>query len=198
MKTRTIQYLFFVALATVLMAADCSNKDSEFYNDVFATSPNLVVIETSDVPENQSIFVVADIQRLLSVNGLSRPLDIYKTTSGATKFNFSYEIEKQNGDNWDYIEIASNQILTTIGQSETGSFVLAKSVYNTTSETYEYRAAIQNLPSGNYRLSFGYNSNENNIVELRSESTNNNLFLNLNSPNTVDLDSNGYYFFTVN
>ncbi|NHM06827.1 hypothetical protein G4D82_06315 [Flavobacterium sp. CYK-4] len=198
MKTRTLQYFFFMALATVLMAADCSNKDSEFYNDVFATSPNLVVIETSDVPEDQSVFVVADIDRLLSVTGLSKPLDIYKTTGGAAKLNFSYEIEKQNGDDWDYIEIASNQILTSIGNSETGSFVLAKSVYNEITQTYEYRAVIQNLASGNYRLSFGYNSDESNIVELRSESANNNLFLNLNSPNTLNLDANGYFYFTVN
>lgn len=195
---RTLRYFFFVALATVLMAADCSNKDSEFYNDVFVSVPNLVVIETSDVPEDRSIFVVADIDRLLNVAGMARPLDIYETTGGAAKLNFSYEIEKQNGDNWDYIDIVENQVLTSLGESEAGSFVLAKSVYNTVSESYQYRAAIRNLPTGNYRLSFGYNSNSKNIVELRSESVNNNLFLNLNSPNTDDLDSLGYYYFTVN
>lgn len=198
MKTRTLQYFFFVALATVLMAADCSNKDSEFYNDVFVSVPNLVVIQTSDVPEDQSVFVVASIAKLLNVANLSKPLDIYKTTGGAAKLNFSYELEKQNGENWDYIDIAENQVLTAIGESETGSFVLAKSVYNAVSETYEYSAKFQNLPAGNYRLSFGYNSNSDNIVELRSESVNNNLFLNLNSPNTIDLDANGYYYFTVN
>ena len=44
---KTIQHLFFVAMATLLMAADCSNKDSEFYNDVFVSKPGLVTLENT-------------------------------------------------------------------------------------------------------------------------------------------------------
>jgi hypothetical protein len=42
---KTIRYFFFVALGSVLMAADCSNKDNEFYNDVHMTSTDLVQVE---------------------------------------------------------------------------------------------------------------------------------------------------------
>ena len=59
---KTIQYFFFVAVATVLMAADCSNKDSEFYNDVFVTAPELVTVESSDVPEDQAVYVISQNQ----------------------------------------------------------------------------------------------------------------------------------------
>ncbi|WP_298223208.1 hypothetical protein [Flavobacterium sp.] len=194
---KTIQYFFFVSLATILMAADCSNKDNEFYNDVFVTSDNLVVVASSDVPGDQTIFVQANIPRLLTVPNMAHPLDIYKTTGGAAKLNFSYELEREIDGGFVYIDIENNQVQNIKGQSETGSFVLAKSVYNTVTESYEYLAGIKNLPAGNYRLSFGYNSNANNIVEMRSESVGNNLFLNLNSPNTTDLDGTGYFHFTV-
>lgn len=195
---KTIQIFFFVALASVLMAADCSNKDSEFYNDVFVTASNLVTVESSDVPEDQTIYVNANIPKTLTVDGLTQPLDIYKTTGGATKIDFSYEVEKQSNGVWDYIEISNDQVATTKGETEVGYFVLAKAKYDASTETYEFHSRLQNLSAGTYRLSFGYNSNVNNIVEMRSESVNNNLFLNLNSPNTTDLDNAGYFYFTIN
>lgn len=194
---KTIQYFFFVAVATVLMAADCSNKDSEFYNDVFVTSPDLVTVESSDIPEDQAVYVIASIPKLLNATNLTKPLDIYKTTGGASKLNFSYEVEKQVDGEWEYIEITNAQLQITKGTAQVGSFVLGSAVYNSVNQTYEYRVGL-NLPAGTYRLSFGYNSNANNIVELRSESINNNLFLNLNSPNTTDLNNEGYFNFTVN
>ncbi len=195
---KTIKYLFFVAMATLLMAADCSNKDSEFYNDVFVTSPNLVSITKSDIPEDQTIFINASIPKLLTVATLSKPLDIFKTTGGATKLNFSYELEKKNTDgNWEYIEFESSNVATTEGVSQIGSFVVGSAVFNAVTNNYEYQANIQNLLAGNYRLSFGYNSSSANIVEFRSESVGDNLFLNLDSPSTA-LDTQGYYLFTVN
>ncbi len=195
---KTIQYFFFVAVATILMAADCSNKDSEFYNDVFVSVPDLVVVETSGIPESPSIAIVALVPRLLNVPSMTNQLDIFKTTGGATKLFFSYELEKESGGTWEYVEITNSQVQIIKGEAQTGSFVFASAIYNSSTETYEYRAGLQGLQSGNYRLSFGYNSNSNNIVELRSESINNNLFLNLNSLNNTNLDANGYYYFNVN
>ena len=195
---KTVQYFFFIALGTVLMAADCSNKDSEFYNDVFVSAPNLVTVTRSAIPEDQGVYVIATIPKLLNVTNMAQPLDIYKTTGGATKLNFSYELEKETSGIWDYVEITDVQIQATKGIAQVGSFVFSSAVYNSTNQSYEYRAGLQALPAGNYRLSFGYNSDVNNIVELRSESINNNLFLNLNSPNTTDLDGGGYYLFTIN
>jgi hypothetical protein len=193
---KTIQYFFFVAVATVLMAADCSNKDSEFYNDVFVTSPGLVTIERSDIPENQAVYVNASVPKLLNAANLTKPFDIYKTTGSASKLNFSYEVEQLVEGEWEYIEINVAQLQIIKGTAQVSSFVLGSAVYNSVNETYEYRVGL-NLPAGTYRLSFGYNSNANNIVELRSESINNNLFLNLNSPNTTDLNNEGYYNFTI-
>ena len=195
---KTIQYFFFVAIATLLMAADCSNKDSEFYNDVFVSVPNLVTVERSDIPESQTIFITASIPRFLTVPNLSKPLDIFKTTGGATKLIFSYELEKQITDEtWDYIEFSFANVLTSAGESELGSFVVGRAVYNPATNIYEYQAGLEALSPGNYRLSFGYNSFSTNLIEFRSESFDNNLFLNLDSPTTI-VDGSGYYNFTVN
>lgn len=190
---KTIQYLFFVAMATLLMAADCSNKDSEFYNDVFVASPNLVNIETT----TSGIQVNATIPRLLNIDNQTNPLDLFKTTGGATKMNFSYVLEKQTieGD-WEYIDVPLANLLTTKGETQTGSFISGSAVYNATTTNYEYSVGFQNLTSGNYRLSFGFNNNTGTLVTFRSESINNNLFLNLNTTAPL-LDSGGFYPFTI-
>ncbi|MBS1534580.1 MAG: hypothetical protein JST78_05830 [Bacteroidetes bacterium] len=194
---KTLQYFFFMALGTVLMAADCSNKDSEFYNDVFVSSPELVSVYTDDtLPTNPVIIVEADIDRLLTIPGKTNPLDIFKTTGGATKLQFSYEIEKLSGTEWIPISIQESQLLIERGQAYGGDFVFGKCVYNSTTDLYEFKVRLSGLTSGNYRLSFGYNSLSTTDVEFRSESIGNNLFLNLNSRYS-GLDAGGYYPFTI-
>ncbi len=186
-----------MALGTVLMAADCSNKDSEFYNDVFVSSPELVSVYMDDaLPTVPNITVEADIDRLLNIPGHSRPLDIFKTTGGATKLEFSYEIEKFNGSEWMPISIQDSQLTVDRGQAFGGDFVLGKCVLNSAHDTYEFKTKLSGLSAGSYRLSFGYNSLSTTDVEFRSESTGNNLFLNLNSRYTA-LDGGGYYPFTI-
>jgi hypothetical protein len=193
---KTIQYFFFVALATVLMAADCSNKDSEFYNDVFVTVRDLIDDE-SFVQEGQTISINDSIPRFLPAENMSNLLDIYKTTGGATKLIFSYELEKENTDGtWDFIEFTSENVTTVVGESEVGSFVVGRFVFNPATNYYRYNASIQALSPGNYRMSFGYNSFDTDLVEFRSESVGNNLSLNIDSPTSI-LDGNGYYKFTV-
>jgi hypothetical protein len=199
---KTIQYFFFVALATVLMAADCSNKDSEFYNDVFVIAPD-IIDDKSFAQEGQTIKIDVTIPRFLRVESMSNLLDIYKTTGGATKLVFSYELEKENTDGtWDFIEFTSENLATTAGESEVGSFVVGRCVYNPDTDFYDYQADIQALAPGNYRLSFGYNSFDTNLIEFRSESVGNNLSVNIdcpaNSPDMLILDGEGYYRFTVN
>lgn len=198
MFMKTIKYFFFVAMATLLMAADCSNKDSEFYNDVYVTVPNLVTISPSLIPESQTIFISASIPRVVTVANIPKPLDIFKTTGGATRLSFTYELEKGNADGtWDYVEFVSSNLTNFKGESQIGSFVAGSCVYNSITSTYEYEAGLDNLAPGNYRLSFGYNSFSSTLIEFRSESYDNNLFLNLDSPTTI-LDVNGYYNFTIN
>jgi hypothetical protein len=205
---KTIKYIFFVAMATLLMAADCSNKDSEFYNDVFVSADNLVTVKTS-VSSEREVSIKAKILRLLPVSNIpNKKLDIFKTTGGATRLTFSFELEKENTDGtWDFIEFLPTNLSTISGESQVGSFVLAQCVYDGTN-SYDYEARIKGLSSGNYRLSFGYNSTATNIIEFRSESTNNNLFLNLNSiqnpsnpvfdPSILVSDGSGNYRFTIN
>lgn len=194
---KTLQYFFFTALGTVLMAADCSNKDSEFYNDVFVSSPELVTVYMDDtLPTEQNITVEADIDRLLSVPGHSRPLDIFKTTGGAGKLEFSYEIEKLTDGEWVAVSIQESQITVHRGQAYGGDFILGKCVYNSVSDQYEFKASLSGFSAGSYRLSFGYNSLSTTDVEFRSESIGNNLFLNLNSRYS-ELDGGGYYPFTI-
>ncbi len=186
--------MFFVAMATLLMAADCSNKDSEFYNDVFVTTPVQFEVNAA----SQSVGILTSIPRVLTVSSLSNPLDIYRTTGGATELFFSYELEKQGtNETWEFVEFTASNIAQVTGRSDFGSFVVGAAVYNDIAKTYEYEAVIQGLAPGTYRMSFGYNSSLTNLIEFRSNSINNNLFLNLNSP-VPFLNSDGYYIFTIN
>ncbi|MBK8600388.1 MAG: hypothetical protein IPN80_07375 [Flavobacterium sp.] len=73
---------------------------------------------------------------------------------------------------------------------------MGRCVYNPDTNFYEYQAGIQALTPGNYRMSFGYNSFDTNLIEFRSESVGNNLSINIDSPASI-LDGNGYYSFTV-
>ena len=189
---KTLQYFFLVALGTVLMAADCSNKDSEFYNDVFVSVPDLVKVVQ---PSSQSIDIDATFSRF--VDGQAHPLDIYKSTGGAAQYNFTYELEKVNNGTWSIVEITDTMLTIEKGLAVSGSFVYGSSVYNSANQFYEYRVGLKSLTPGNYRLSFGYNSTSTTDVELRSESLGSNLYLNLNSPYSA-LDAGGYYTFTIN
>ena len=83
------------------------------------------------------------------------------------------------------------------GSATAGSFVLASADYNSLDQTYEYRVGLPLASAGNYRLSFGVNSDSRNKIELRSRSNDNNLFLNIIS-STSQLDAGGFYAFTVN
>ena len=95
-------------MTTLLMAADCSNKDSEFYNDVFVTSLDLVDVE------NQAFFTTGeviwintyDFGRFVPEIGQPNLLDVYTTSGSAKTFTFSYLLEKKNAsDGWDLVKI---------------------------------------------------------------------------------------------
>jgi len=196
---KTLKYFFFVALGSVLMAADCSNKDSEFYNDVYVVVPDLVQIET------QNLYVVNDIlwlnsdnfSRLITEQNQATPLDVLKTTGGATSFNFTYMLEREiSQNNWQLVPLGANLIAQSGNSEETDLFVAAWCLYSPGSDSYEFRNGLRLVEAGNYRLSFGYNSTSATSVELRSDSFGNNLFLNIDSP-VSDLDAAGNYTFTV-
>src|SRR6476620_4763022 len=130
---KTIKYFFFIALGSLLMAADCSNKDSEFYNDIYLSVPNLITIETQDsYAVNDVLYINSDnFSQLLDEPGKPNQLDILKTTGGAQSFNFTYMLEKKAADNsWQLVSLGPNlSVLKGFGE-ENELFVSALCIYN--------------------------------------------------------------------
>lgn len=194
MKMKKIHYILLIALA--FLVSNCDTNDDGFYNNVFVDIPNLVSIEahSSTYTVGEKLYIDADFSRYLSDGAL---LDIYKTT-GATQFAFSYVIEKQiSTTEWEVVTVNDSQLEIVKGDAQNGSYVYGICEYNATDESYEYRVGFPLLSAGNYRMSFGYNSDSPDTVELRSLSPATRLILNINSLIT-GLDANGYYNFTVN
>jgi hypothetical protein len=191
---KKIHYIVLIVMA--LLVSNCDTNDDGFYNNVFVDIPNLVSIEShsSTYTVGEKLYISADFSRYLSDGAL---LDIYQTT-GATQFAFSYVIEKQISlTEWEVVTVNDSQLDIVKGFAQNGSYVYGICEYNTTDESYEYRVGFPLLTNGNYRMSFGYNSDSPDTVELRSLSPATRLILNINSLIT-GLDANGYYNFTVN
>lgn len=191
---KKIQYIVLIAVA--LLVSNCDTNDDGFYNNVFVDVPNLVSIEAHPSTYNvgEKLYINADFSRYVNDGAL---LDIYQST-GATQFAFSYVIEKQtSATTWDVVTVSDSQLDIVKGTAQNGSYVYGICNYNTVDESYEYRVGFPLLTTGTYRLSFGYNSDSVNKVELRSLSPATRLILNINSL-ISGLDSGGYYHFTVN
>ena len=194
MKMKKIQNILLIAVA--FLVSNCDTKDDGFYNNVFVDIPNLVSIEahSSTYTIGEKLFINADFSRYLSDGAL---LDIYKTT-GATQFAFSYVIEKQiSATEWEVVTVNDSQLVIEEGDAQNGSYVYGICEYNAIDESYEYRVGFPLLTAGTYRMSFGYNSDSPDTVELRSLSPATRLILNINSLIT-GLDANGFYNFNVN
>jgi hypothetical protein len=194
MKMKKIHYILLIAV--VFLVSNCDSNDDGFYNNVFVDIPNLVSIEShsSTYTVGEKLYIEADFSRYLSDGAL---LDIYKTT-GATQFAFSYVIEKQiSATEWEVVTVNDSQLDIVKGDAQNGSYVYGICEYNTTDETYEYRVGFPLLSTGTYRISFGYNSDYPDTVELRSLSPATRLILNINSL-VIGLNDDGYYDFTVN
>lgn len=194
---KNLKYTFLAIAALAL--ASCDTNDDAFYNETYVRIPNLVQIESQpDYSVGDFLYVTADFSKVLNETGQSTPLDIFASTNGAQRFNFTYILEKQlTADQWEIVEISNNDLNIIDGAAESGSFVYAHAVYNPIDATYEYNVGIPLLSAGAYRLSFGYNSTDVDIVELRSETTGNNLFVNIESE-VANLNPQGYYTFNVN
>ena len=184
----------FLALFTLL---SCNNNDDGFFNSEFLSIPNLVTIETQPTyTVNDYIYVNSLINRLQPEANQSTMLDLRKSTGNADSFNFTYLLERKVGTDWILVEVTTNNSIIPEGHLFTGGFYDAYADFDTVLDAYKFRAGIKLENSGEYRLSFGYNS-ANLEVDLRSTSTGNNFFLNISSA-TNNLDSLGYYYFTVN
>ena len=184
-------------MTVAILFSNCDTDDDGFYNNVFIDVPNLVTIDphAPTYTVGEKLYVGADFSRYLP-DGINT-LDVFQTT-GATGFAFSYVIEKQiDATTWEVVTVSDSQLDIVEGNAQNGSYVYGICEYNATDETYEYRVGFPLLTAGTYRMSFGYNSESLDKVELRSLSPATRLFLNINSAIT-GLDGNGYYNFTVN
>jgi hypothetical protein len=192
---KTIKYTFFFAMATLLMAAECTSGDEEFYNSVYTTVPNLVTVETQPSYNVDDVLWVNSIfSRYLSEPNQSTPLDIYKTTN-SDQFSFLYSIEKQYSDNtWRNIA-NDNLFVLDKGLVTINNYITAYAIFNPTEQIYEYRGGIKLTEAGTYRIGFfaGYNGLN---FDLISDSSTNFTFLTI-ATSANNLDS-GYYTFTVN
>ena len=135
----------------------------------------------------------------MNVPNQTNLLDIRESTGNASSFNFSYILERQiSATEWEIIDVNPNAINVTSGSISGGSFYYASANFSPSSDGYEFRAGIPLTSIGQYRISFGYNSAAGQTIELRSESLDNNLFLNIDTTeDNGNLDVSGYYNFTV-
>ncbi|MEZ0006416.1 hypothetical protein ABH942_001786 [Flavobacterium sp. 28YEA47A] len=189
MKTIKILFLAIIGMAAV---TGCGNDD-EFYNSKYTSIPNLITIE------HQNSYAVGDVlwlntnfSRYQPEPNQTTPLDIFKTTGGAS-FSFAYGLEKKTGANtWTTIDIQN--VIKDQGDAVADFFVIAESIYEPISQNYKFRAGIPLSQTGEYRLVFGLS--EVSRLELSSNNNNSkNTFLTIQT--TTNNLTAGYYNFTV-
>lgn len=194
MKTIKITFLLIVF---VFGFTACDTNDDDFYNTAYVSIPNLVQIQTQTTYyADSNIYISAYINRLLPEPNQTNLLDIRKTTNNAPSFSFSYLLEKKVGNDWILVDASFPNIDLNLGKFETGSFYNATALFDSANDRYEFLCGIKLTSAGQYRLSFGYNSEATDLVELQSNSNNGDIILNINSK-ISGLDADGYYNFTV-
>ncbi|MCX6185095.1 MAG: hypothetical protein NTX74_08715 [Flavobacterium sp.] len=195
---KKIPYISFALLSFVLLVA-CSNKDSEFFNEVTIQVPNQLVIDTqSSYTTQDTLWMHTAFSRYLPEENFTNLLDVYQSSGQAAGFQFAFILEKKatNGT-WEFYALSANLIEELGDVQENDGYYTGLSVYNETAKTYDFRSGLKLTEAGEYRINFGYESLINRAVILRSLSQANNLVVNIRS--TVQaLDASGYYSFTVN
>ncbi|MEN9323074.1 MAG: hypothetical protein RL699_854 [Bacteroidota bacterium] len=195
---KKIQHIGFALLSFVLLVA-CSNKDSEFFNEVTIKVPNQLVIDTqSSYALQDTLWLHTAFSRYLPEENYTNLLDIYKTSGNAAGFQFAFILEKKatNGS-WEFYPLGYNLIEEEGVVHEYAGYYTGFSVYNESAQTYDYKSGLKLTEAGEYRIYFGYESLVNRAVILRSNSQTSDLVVNIRS--TVEaLDASGYYSFIVN
>ena len=187
-----------IFLLLCIAAIGCDSNDDGFYNTKYVNAADLVVLET--LPEyqvNDVLFVSAEIPNLLDEAGQTTPLDVRQTTGNADKFDFSYLLQKETGDDvWEVVDVA-NDFVPDLGSHEVGAYVQGILDFDAMTQSYRFRGGVRLTEPGTYRLSYSLNSSAPDRVALRSRSPGNNVTLNIFSTSNA-LNSEGYYVFTVN
>ena len=194
---KAIKIISLVVLFVVTLSG-CDTNDDDFYNTEYITVPNLVTIQTqTNYNVGDYLYVQSYINRLLNESNQTNLLDIRKTTNNAPSMTFSYLLEKKVNNDWILVDASTPNINLNKGKFTTGSFYNATAEFNTINDRYEFLCGVKLATSGQYRLSFGYNSSATDKVELQSDSKNGDIFLTIFSV-VNGLDSEGFYNFTVN
>lgn len=193
---KTLKY-YVLLTASLLMLSSCDTNDDGFYNVVYLHATDLVTVQTQpSYNVDDYLFVTADFSRYQEEDGQNELLDIYKSTGSATKFIFSYFLERKMADGtWEVVSVPTNTLQIIKGSAISGPYVSGGCVYNAADETYEYHVGVPLTESGDYRLSFGYDTSSE-AVELISNSTGLNLYMDILS--TTNYNAPPYYLFTVN
>jgi len=185
--------LLFLAIVALVSFASCGSDD-EFYNSKYISIPDLIEIENQPNYEvGEVLWLNTHFSKLLSEPGQSTPLDIFKTTDGAT-FSFSYGLEKRNTDNtWSIVDL-ENKMIENQGNIFDGSYNIAESIFNPITQTYQFRAGIPLQEAGNYRIFFGFTDVSR--LELTSNNANKrSTYLSIKT--TANNLTDGFYNFTV-
>lgn len=191
-KTISILILFVVTFSS------CNTNDDDFYNTVYISVPNLVSIQTQPTYiTGDYLYVNSYINRLLVEPNQTNLVDIRKSTNNAPSFTFSYLLEKKVGNDWVLVDASTPNINLNSGKFLTGGFYNATADFNVANDRYEFLCGIKLATSGQYRVSFGYNSSATDQVEIQSDSKVGDILLTINSK-VNGLDADGYYIFTVN
>ncbi len=194
---KKLKYIFLLALSSIIIS--CDNDDEGFYNAVYIkATENLIHIE------HQNTYLIGDyiwlgtenFNRLITEPNQTTPLDIFQTTK-ATAFEFIYGLEKKEGNTWNLITVGNN-LLIDKGSAQTGSYVLAKCIYNEATSNYEYRGGIKLAVSGEYRMFFGKSFTSDKNFDITSVNTDPAATYLTISTSTNNLSTDGYYYFSVN
>lgn len=195
---KKLSYIALLFVATLF--TNCDTNDDTFYKTIYVEAGNTIVTfpNTTTYNVGDYLYVQADIARYLPEPGQTDLLDIYKTSGNAATFAFSYVIERKiNATDWVVVTVNDSQLDINSGDAQNGVYVYGICEYNSVDEYYRYDVGFPLLTTGNYRLSFGYNSSSNNSVELISQSSTKNLVVNINAA-VSNLDGNGFFYFNVN
>lgn len=186
--------LLFLAIVAMTAFSSCGDDD-EFYNSKYVAIPDLIQVERQNVYlVGEAIYVNTDFSRLLNELGFSTPLDIYKTTNGAS-FSFSFGLEKRNPDNtWSIVDL-ENKMIGDRGNIFDGSYNIAECIYNPATETYQFRAGIPLQETGTYRIFFGF-SDASRLELASNNDSEKSTYLNIKT--TIKDLNDLYYNFTVN
>ena len=177
-----------------MTAFSSCGDDDEFYNSKYVAIPELIQVERQNVYlVGEAIYVNTDFSKILNEPGFSTPLDIYKTTNGAS-FSFSFGLEKRNPDNtWSIVNL-ENKMIGDQGNIFDGSYNIAECIYNPITETYQFRAGIPLQQTGTYRIFFGF-SDPSRLELASNNDSEKSTYLNIKT--TIKDLNDLYYNFTV-